>query len=218
MGLYSNYRKILLIFYRLLNKVSSVKTVSTIDSDKLDIIFLTSFDLTSKNFSTYKVISRSMNDLLFSFMPLVLISKSTIDSFLNKSEFNSYKSQLKIIESGFHKKPIIASETMPYTIDLKNAYKEGKLLDDGNALLVHENKMLENQEESAQFKKWYIRNIEFSNFLSYGENQRLDFDNLNGIVVIESNPPMPSLMTPLFLRIVTASVNELVGVIKSGNK
>jgi hypothetical protein len=52
-----------------------------------------------------------------------------------------------------------------------------------------ENKMLEKQEESTQFKKWYIRNIEFSNFLSYGENQRLDFDSLNGIVVIESNPP-----------------------------
>jgi DNA repair exonuclease SbcCD ATPase subunit len=52
-----------------------------------------------------------------------------------------------------------------------------------------ENKMLEKQEDQTQFKKWYIRNIEFSNFLSYGENQRLDFDNLNGIVVIESNPP-----------------------------
>ena len=61
-----------------------------------------------------------------------------------------------------------------------------------NILLINrmvENKMLEKQEESTQFKKWYIRNIEFSNFLSYGENQRLDFDSLNGIVVIESNPP-----------------------------
>ena len=61
-----------------------------------------------------------------------------------------------------------------------------------NILLINrmvENKMIEKQEESTQFKKWYIRNIEFSNFLSYGENQRLDFDSLNGIVVIESNPP-----------------------------
>ena len=61
-----------------------------------------------------------------------------------------------------------------------------------NILLINrmvENKMLEKQEESTQFKKWYIRNIEFSNFLSYGENQKLDFDSLNGIVVIESNPP-----------------------------
>jgi DNA repair exonuclease SbcCD ATPase subunit len=52
-----------------------------------------------------------------------------------------------------------------------------------------ENKMKEEDVDTTQFKKWYIRNIEFSNFLSYGENQRLDFDKLNGIVVVESNPP-----------------------------
>jgi DNA repair exonuclease SbcCD ATPase subunit len=52
-----------------------------------------------------------------------------------------------------------------------------------------ENRMSGDEENQAQFKKWYIRNIEFSNFLSYGENQRLDFDKLNGIVVVESDPP-----------------------------
>ena len=52
-----------------------------------------------------------------------------------------------------------------------------------------ENKIAEKQEETAQFKKWYIKNIEFSNFLSYGENQKLDFEKLNGIVVVESDPP-----------------------------
>jgi hypothetical protein len=50
-------------------------------------------------------------------------------------------------------------------------------------------KCSKNKKNRHNFKKWYIRNIEFSNFLSYGENQRLDFDSLNGIVVIESNPP-----------------------------
>jgi DNA repair exonuclease SbcCD ATPase subunit len=49
--------------------------------------------------------------------------------------------------------------------------------------------MSETQEETASFKKWYIKNIEFSNFLSYGENQKIDFDKCNGISVIESNPP-----------------------------
>ena len=39
-----------------------------------------------------------------------------------------------------------------------------------------ENKMSEEEGNQSQFKKWYIRNIEFSNFLSYGENQKLDFD------------------------------------------
>lgn len=52
-----------------------------------------------------------------------------------------------------------------------------------------ENKMSVDEENQSQFKKWYIRNIEFSNFLSYGENQKLDFDKLNGIVVVESDPP-----------------------------
>ena len=54
---------------------------------------------------------------------------------------------------------------------------------------IVENKMSGDEETQAQFKKWYIRNIEFSNFLSYGENQKLDFDKLNGIVVVESDPP-----------------------------
>ena len=52
-----------------------------------------------------------------------------------------------------------------------------------------ENRMKEDETETTQFKKWYIRNIEFSNFLSYGENQRMDFDKCNGVVVVESDPP-----------------------------
>jgi DNA repair exonuclease SbcCD ATPase subunit len=52
-----------------------------------------------------------------------------------------------------------------------------------------ENKLIQNQTEVTPFKKWYIKKIEFSNFLSYGENQVLDFDKCNGITVIESNPP-----------------------------
>ena len=52
-----------------------------------------------------------------------------------------------------------------------------------------DNKMIMNQTEVTPFKKWFIKNIEFSNFLSYGENQRLDFDKCNGISVVESNPP-----------------------------
>ena len=50
-----------------------------------------------------------------------------------------------------------------------------------------ENKMV--SQEVTAFKKWYIKKIEFSNFLSYGENQVLDFDQCNGITVVESDPP-----------------------------
>lgn len=52
-----------------------------------------------------------------------------------------------------------------------------------------ENRMISNEVEITPFKRWYIKNIEFSNFLSYGENQVIDFDKCNGITVIESNPP-----------------------------
>ena len=52
-----------------------------------------------------------------------------------------------------------------------------------------DNELILNQTEVTPFKKWFIKNIEFSNFLSYGENQILDFDKCNGISVIESNPP-----------------------------
>ena len=52
--------------------------------------------------------------------------------------FNRMKSQLKVIEAGFYKKALIASNVGPYTIDLKHALHEGKFTD-GNALLVNEN-------------------------------------------------------------------------------
>ena len=52
-----------------------------------------------------------------------------------------------------------------------------------------ENRMLANEVEVTPFKRWYIKKIEFSNFLSYGENQVIDFDKCNGITVVESEPP-----------------------------
>lgn len=41
---------------------------------------------------------------------------------LEENTFNKMKSQLKVIEAGFHKKAIIAQNFGPYQIDLKNAY------------------------------------------------------------------------------------------------
>lgn len=43
-------------------------------------------------------------------------------------------------------------------------------------------------ENKIRYNKWEIKKIEFSNFLSFGENNVIDFQNLNGITVIESNP------------------------------
>lgn len=52
-----------------------------------------------------------------------------------------------------------------------------------------ENRMTANNVEVTPFKKWHIKKIEFSNFLSFGENQVIDFDKCNGITVVESDPP-----------------------------
>ena len=52
-----------------------------------------------------------------------------------------------------------------------------------------ENRIIANADEVSVFKKWYIKRIEFSNFLSYGENQVLDFTKCDGLTVIESDPP-----------------------------
>ena len=81
-----------------------------------------------------------------------------------------------------------------YQLDLLKKFLESKNLTDYQDQVLGINNMVENKiagddENQTQFKKWYIRNIEFSNFLSYGENQRLDFDKLSGIVVVESDPP-----------------------------
>jgi len=81
-----------------------------------------------------------------------------------------------------------------YQLDLLKKFLESKGYEKSLDKVLELNRMVENKMEEGdvditQFKKWYIRNIEFSNFLSYGENQRLDFDKLNGLVVVESNPP-----------------------------
>jgi DNA repair exonuclease SbcCD ATPase subunit len=54
---------------------------------------------------------------------------------------------------------------------------------------VVESKIASEKAEITPFKKWYINKITFSNFLSFGDNQTLDFNKIKGINTIESNPP-----------------------------
>ena len=68
--------------------------------------------------------------------------------------FNRMKSQLKVIESGFYKKAIIASNIGPYTIDLKQCLDHGNFVD-GNALLVDENR---NHSDWAKFIEKLVKN------------------------------------------------------------
>ena len=68
--------------------------------------------------------------------------------------FNRMKSQLKVIEAGFYKKAIIASNVGPYTLDLKHCLDHGNFVD-GNALLVDENR---NHSDWAKFIDKLVKN------------------------------------------------------------
>jgi len=81
-----------------------------------------------------------------------------------------------------------------YQIELLRQFLTSKNYDKHLDNILNHNKMVENkmqetETETAVFKKWFIKNIEFSNFLSYGENQKVDFEKTGGLTVIESNPP-----------------------------
>lgn len=79
--------------------------------------------------------------------------------------FNRVKSQLKVIEAGFYKKAIIASNIGPYTIDLKHALNKGEFTN-GNALLVDEAR---NHSDWSKYMKKLIENPN----LAYDLGQRL---------------------------------------------
>ena len=74
---------------------------------------------------------------------------------LVESQFNANKSQLKVIEAGFHKKALIASETEPYTLDLISAIDNGNYNNKGNALFVNPKR---NHKDWAKHMKRLVEN------------------------------------------------------------
>lgn len=48
--------------------------------------------------------------------------------------------------------------------------------------------LLSQNGSKVKYNKWYIRKVEFSNFLSYGQDNTIDFTDLPGITVVESTP------------------------------
>jgi len=73
---------------------------------------------------------------------------------IKNTMFNRVKSQLKVIEAGFYKKALIASNIGPYTIDLKHSLQNGNFVD-GNALLVDENR---NHSDWAKYIEKLLKN------------------------------------------------------------
>lgn len=73
---------------------------------------------------------------------------------IKNTMFNRVKSQLKVIEAGFYKKALIATNLGPYTIDLKHSLQNGNFVD-GNALLVDENR---NHSDWAKYIEKLLKN------------------------------------------------------------
>jgi len=48
--------------------------------------------------------------------------------------------------------------------------------------------LLNRNGSKVRYNKWYVKKIEFSNFLSYGQDNVIDFTDLPGITVVESTP------------------------------
>jgi DNA repair exonuclease SbcCD ATPase subunit len=81
-----------------------------------------------------------------------------------------------------------------YQAELIKSYLKSKGLEEYTEKVMDidrlvESKIAAEQEDVSAFKKWYIKRIEFSNFLSYGTNQVLDFTKCDGITAVESDPP-----------------------------
>ena len=85
--------------------------------------------------------------------------------------FNRMKSQLKVIEAGFYKKALIASDIGPYTIDLVHSLDKGTFTD-GNALVVNKYR---NRSDWSKYIKKLIKNPSFAEDLG----ERL-FETVNG--------------------------------------
>lgn len=75
---------------------------------------------------------------------------------------------------------------------MKDFIKENNISVDWNKIDRLDNKVNEkiisNNQNKFKYNKWYIKKIEFSNFLSYGNNNVLDFENIQGLSVVESTP------------------------------
>jgi len=87
---------------------------------------------------------------------------------LASNTFNKVKSQLKVIESGFHKKALVAQDFGPYQIDLVNA--RVKALDKNNPVTFNENGnaylVNNDSKEWYQFLKRLVNNPEQIEILS----------------------------------------------------
>ena len=60
-------------------------------------------------------------------------------------------------------------------------------------------KLSQQRDTDYRYRNWYIKELEWSNFLSYGDGNKISFKELEGITVITSDPPNMGGKTTLAL-------------------
>ena len=73
---------------------------------------------------------------------------------------------------------------------VKEFLKEQDVTIDWDKFVRLDNRIESNiqEEDNTANKKWFVKWIEFSNFLSFGEDNKIDFTRYPGITAIDSNP------------------------------
>lgn len=107
-----------------------------------------------------------------------IVTKSIINE--NDVKLNSLEASDKVMDPEFQKsliKDFIKENEIECNWDLIDRLDNNV---NGKLLLINEDKV--------KYNKWYIKNVTFSNFLSFGEDNKIDYTKLNGITVIESVP------------------------------
>jgi len=117
-----------------------------------------------------------------------------------QDKYNTKK--IQIITSPLNKGNELKLESIDVSENITNNQYQKKLMKD----FINENKIdikwdmidrLDNKVNNevellntnkVRHNKWYIKKIYFSNFLSFGDENVLDFKNIDGITTIESNP------------------------------
>jgi hypothetical protein len=124
---------------------------------------------------------------------------------LKESEFNRVKSQLKVIEAGFHKKALIGQDFGPYQIDINNAYEKGGTFntENNNGILIPKNK---NHKFWFKHIKYLIENP--NEIKKLGQNL---YDTVNGKYDMKSVCEKRSL---LYKTLVKEKVKKEFDVVK----
>lgn len=145
-------------------------------------------------------------------------SKATVRVVWEDAPENYTKDRVKRIEQYFSEKYAIGKVQVvfkPKKVDTEHGQVEMSITDnvmdstyqrklfkewlDGNKIEVDWDRLLRLDDKvndklkqirdiEYRYRNWYIKELEWDNFLSYGDGNKLSFDNIKGINVISSNP------------------------------